>query len=399
MHKLFTFLGTGSYEAVNYQFGEKSECTAHFPIPLAEWIEADKTYYFLTSEAKKHNNWTRVVRKLDDLETRYEAVDIPDGATEEELWTIFAELTKHADPGDKISIDITHGYRSLPLLGFIAAVFLRQARGFDIHGLYYGAYEARDPKTKSAPVFELSPFLDLLKWLSATEKFIDTGNSGSLGDLLGAIQNDAMRAGSPNAPRTLRPLAKVLSILSSELLLGRPLQAGESAADVTRKISEARPDLNSAATLPFATLLEKVEDAYLPRADSSLAGQIELIQWYIDHGHILQAATVGREWIVTFLCEQLSLDPLSGRDDAETALNHLVLSHLEGGVEGTPSPHLEQTRSLPCAEKLSQYWSRARDLRNDLAHCGYRTQPLNVCKLSLKTRKLLEDIKALHSSV
>jgi hypothetical protein len=51
-------------------------------------------------------------------------------------------------------------------LALLAAAFLRSAKGIRLRALLYGAYDARENDV--APVFDLTPFLDLLEWMFAT---------------------------------------------------------------------------------------------------------------------------------------------------------------------------------------------------------------------------------------
>lgn len=47
-----------------------------------------------------------------------------------------------------MSLDITHGFRYLPMLALLSVMHLRVVRAVQIQGIYYGAY---DPDTGAAP--------------------------------------------------------------------------------------------------------------------------------------------------------------------------------------------------------------------------------------------------------
>lgn len=87
----------------------------------------------------------------------------------------------------------THGLRHLPLLGLLAAFYLRAATDAKIEGIYYGAFErARDGIT---PVLRLDGLLNIYDWIRALEQFNKDGDYGCFktlfnrdglpGDLLG----------------------------------------------------------------------------------------------------------------------------------------------------------------------------------------------------------------------
>jgi CRISPR-associated DxTHG motif protein len=45
-------------------------------------------------------------------------VDIPEGRSEQELWEIFDRVASAVDEGDTILLDITHAFRSIPMIVF-----------------------------------------------------------------------------------------------------------------------------------------------------------------------------------------------------------------------------------------------------------------------------------------
>jgi CRISPR-associated DxTHG motif protein len=49
---------------------------------------------------------------------RVEWVDIPEGRSEQELWEIFDRVASAVDEGDTILLDITHAFRSIPMIVF-----------------------------------------------------------------------------------------------------------------------------------------------------------------------------------------------------------------------------------------------------------------------------------------
>jgi CRISPR-associated DxTHG motif protein len=42
-------------------------------------------------------------------------------------------------PGEHLSIDVTHGFRHLPMLALVAARYLGRVVGVKVEELYYGA--------------------------------------------------------------------------------------------------------------------------------------------------------------------------------------------------------------------------------------------------------------------
>jgi len=115
---------------------------------------------------------------------------IPEARTTEEQVALLAEIARHCESKDVAHIDLTHGYRTLPMLGLLAALFLSRARKVQIGGLYYGAFEMRDAQGR-APVQRLDGLLRIAQWVEALAGF---DASGSFGAFAPPMQHDGVAA-------------------------------------------------------------------------------------------------------------------------------------------------------------------------------------------------------------
>ena len=102
-----------------------------------------------------------------------------DSVEQVELLRIMAD---HVGPGDRVDLDVTHGFRHLPMLAILAALHLRSVRGAQIGGIWYGAY---DPDSGAAPVHDLSGLLHIADWLQALNTYDKDGDYGAFAPLLG----------------------------------------------------------------------------------------------------------------------------------------------------------------------------------------------------------------------
>ena len=84
--------------------------------------------------------------------------------------------------GETIDLDVTHGFRHLPMLGLLAALHLRRVRDATIRDIWYGAF---DPDSGRAPVTRLGGLLDIADWLDALSAYERGGDYGVFGDLIG----------------------------------------------------------------------------------------------------------------------------------------------------------------------------------------------------------------------
>lgn len=370
--KLITFLGTGDYKPATYTHNNKRFETELFSHAVAEWYQPNEVFVLLTPDAKKHDNWKKLKNAFNNSNVDFRGVDIPDGHSEHELWNIFQILSDQLKDNDNVIFDLTHGFRSLPMLAIQAINYLRVAKHIAVQDVLYGAWEARD-EANVAPVFSLLPFMQLLDWATATDKFIKLGNANELGDLLNNAHSLAWQSGMPKSelPTQLQGTARVLGDLSSALRLTRPQEIATHSKALATRLEDINEEVQRYAP-PFAVLLEQIGDAYLQFSDSSLKTQLELVNWYVQHGQEVQAVTLANEWFISWTCEQLDLDVYK-RKTRETVTRAITsVSRKKRDEKYDDLPLVESILTLENSDEKIKIWDKLSALRNDIAHCGMR---------------------------
>lgn len=397
--KALSFIGTSGYQETTYVHQGQSCQTRFFPVALYALFAPDELVLFTTEQARE-KHLDALAGELDDHEGwKWSTTLIPEGKSEEEIWRLFDVLVEQVHEGEEVLLDLTHGYRSLPLLAFIAAAYLRVAKGVGIRGILYGAWDARNAEGPT-PVFDLSPFLSLLDWTAATDLFQRTGNAEPLAALLGSTQDDLYRLGSntPDLPKRLKLAARALGGLSEAMRLVRVHEAMQLSADLVGRLAEAEAEAGRWAK-PFAVLLDELQQGYAPFAltdplaepEQDLRVQLQLIRWYIDKGWGLEAVALAREWLISFAAYRLrpDRDMLADRGNTEHLLNSAA-DLLRYGIQ-LPEP----AAGVPLTLQLAQTWNELRDLRNDLAHAGMRKQPLAANKVRGSIGEVHDKLSAL----
>ena len=369
--KLITFLGITDYEEVEYRWHDLSKPTKFVQEALVRWLQPETTCVLLTERARAEQ-WQKL-RSLLEKHTEIMEINIPDGKKEAELWRIFTAISNAVHEGDEIAFDITHGFRSLPMIALLTIAYLKQVKGVKVQHVVYGVYEKGKHE---APILDLTPFANLLDWLAAAKMFMATGDSSELGQLIQEIQNDAYRnreAYGENLPRALKNFGAALAEVSHDLLLTRVPNLPKSVSNLIEKQKRASAEVSD-WTPPLTLLLDKIADAYEPFQDDSLPTQATLIRWYLDHNHIVQAMTLAREWVVSY---------------------HL---HKEG--KDWRDPHEREWMEQLLGEflKLSPLWSKITGTRNDLAHCGFgraEGQVLSAASIRQNAEEVVKQIERL----
>lgn len=402
--KAISFLGTTDYKETTYFWEGREFRTRFFGETLPHFFpELKSVLVFITPTVEKHPNWVELQRRLNELAY---PVLIPEGHSEDELWEIFDKLISKVSENETVIFDITHSLRSLPLLVFLAAAYLRTARHVRVHRIIYGAWEARDKETDRSPVFDLTPFVGLLDWLNAANQFIHTGDARYLADVLRSESEGKTRDSS-----ALVKAAEELREFSLAMMLCRPLEIMEKAGRLGVVLANAKNDLAQKAQ-PFTLLTERIEREYVQRAlsdpkadanlEESLRRQLELIEWYVENNQIIQAMSLAREWLITLVAwrlgkgfvievrareelargiEQLSRF-LQGRSQQACELNEVALKLRE----------MEQSHQT----ELSDLWDRLSTLRNDLDHVGMSPSASSAHRLERQAKeKILPKLEKL----
>ncbi|MGX2040914.1 TIGR02221 family CRISPR-associated protein [Methylocaldum sp. MU1018] len=108
---------------------------------------------------------------------------IPYAKTLEEQVEILRILATEIGSGEQVILDVTHGFRHLPMLSLVAARYLERINGNAIEEIYYGALEMTPPGGET-PVLKLTGLLRLMDWIQALAAYDKDGDYGVFADLL-----------------------------------------------------------------------------------------------------------------------------------------------------------------------------------------------------------------------
>lgn len=218
MTTLISFLGVGDkkkgYRTANYQFndGQIFNNTQYIGLTLVEKIKPAKTIFLGTSssmwdvflenagetmtdewlglsEAVSSNQVTQEQLEpfssylSEKLNTQVHCILIPFAKNEQEQIEILSVLSDHLSDNEQVVLDVTHGFRHLPMLSLVAARFLKKIKQVDVAQVYYGAFEMAGDN-KQTPVLELESLLVMLDWVDGLTTFDKDGDYGVFAPLL-----------------------------------------------------------------------------------------------------------------------------------------------------------------------------------------------------------------------
>lgn len=405
--KLLSFLGKGKYDLTRYIYrGQEYDS----PLSIAascRFLNPDTVILFLTEDAQQEQS-TLLEKEIPTETFKREIYAVPEGNNEAELWSIFQQISQSVSPGEEVAFDVTNGLRSFPLVGLLAAAFLRSGLDVKLKAVLYGAFDLRD-KTKNpneTQMMDLSPMITLLDWASAADRFNRTGNARYLSALV-RDQKKTLALSAKGNPAllgevgALGSLATGLTEISQAIHLIRSTQVMETSADLPRRIQNAQPALKrAAAALPFGLLLDNVAERFTPlglsdpEAEENLLDLLErqrrLMRRYTEWELWAQAATLAREWLITWFMARVGMEGI---------FNYAKRDEMAERINSESQAKRSGTLSALAAEEAGQeglkLWDMIKDMRNDINHAGMRDCPGDPANFIGKIEEVLGRIENL----
>jgi len=374
-----------------YEWQGKTYPGRVFAEALRGFVNFDKMLVLTTSEAEQ-KTWPVLAALNDD---RIERVQIPDGVDQDGMWGIFQAVIAQVNEGETVIFDITHGFRSLPFLAFLFAAYLKTAKKVKIEAIYYGAYDLAMQNNGKAPVIDLSQFIDMLDWISATDQFVQTGNAQQLAGLL-----------NPNKlpDGILFTASNTLLTISQAAILCQPFTLMHEVTKLEPALQNAEAELELNAR-PFRVLREQIVSAFAQFQDDGkdvsrqLSTEYQLVEWYYQKGQLIQAVTLAREWLIDAVTYKLG-QPLDYSIDKRRPFEEAISGVALVGKQHPQKPESIFTEndlnffgheifSWATADELKQLWTDLKNVRNPLDHAEHQRKEER--KKSLDELKKLQD--------
>lgn len=256
---------------------------------------------------------------------------IPYARDSDEQVEVLRIMAGQVGAGDRVDLDVTHGFRHLPMLAVLAALHLRSVRGAEIGGIWYGAF---DPDTGAAPVHDLAGLLHIADWLAALHTYDKDGDYGVFARLLEGASGPAAEA------------------LRQAAFHEQTNNVGQARGALRR----FRQEFAAAGFDPLLHLFAGELEQRTAWVDNSTLTdrQYELAMHFLEHGDYLRAAILGFESLITRLVQDCDerLDPGNHAD------RDRIKREWDAGMRG-----LGRDRTA-----TQQAYLDLREFRNALAH-------------------------------
>lgn len=310
MRVFLSFLGLGpynkttktnDYEEAVYEYNRiKSKQVKFVQVAELEILSKKNRNYFekiIIVGTKKSlelhfNVLSSAIREL--LNTNIVKIEISEDMSSKGQWEWFEKILAKIDQKDRLTIDLTHGYRSIPIIFSTAINFLQRSKNVHIEHVFYGAYEKnRD----ISPIIDMKEFYVINELADGVSRLIENADVKKLANVISDLDE------------------KILPELSDEKII----KSFEELTDLLRNINVNNISKKTEkvlilikskvekATDTGRLLLQLVMDKFISlTTDHDLKGmynanyfkiQIEIIKILIDHKLFMQVFTVMREFI------------------------------------------------------------------------------------------------------
>jgi CRISPR-associated Csx2 family protein len=436
--KIFlSFLGTNNYVPCNYYV--ESDATqkvenvkyiqeAILQMACVDFCDTDAAYIFLTDAAKKQN-WLNdgqfnIDTKAYDLsntglQCRLEeltvfkgikhAVDIPEGFSTNEIMQIFQIVFDLIQDDDEIYLDITHAFRSLPMLGLVLMNYAKTLKNVTLKTIHYGAFEKLGPATqvikmpseiRNAPILNLLPLANLMDWSTSAQNFIKYGITNDLTTLANQYKVQAIQANNieKQSMDLISEIAKSFTAIAInfktnrgyEIIEGIEFERANERIEAFKKNINLMPQLHP--------ILDKLKFKISEFKKDGKLNWLHAVQWCLQHNMLQEGITQLQEGLITYICRDEGLNYKTEVDRKKIAdALHSTANLLRENKNTIDNAASEKNKF----EKLAAIFAGLSTIRNNINHGGYNPQAgdTKILKADEFKKKLESNYNAIKTIV
>ena len=329
--KFVSFLGTGKYTVTKYRTWRQGDTAVARESKFVQCAIAalypheklDQIVLLFTEESKtKHHQKLREgLRDLGVADEKMREIEISSDITQlNAAWEWFERLQDLFVPGDTLVLDVTHGFRIVPIVFSAAVAYLRRVKQVRVDAVLYGAYDDTY-EAANYPIVDVKDFYTISDWTEGVARLVDTADSGFLRQVA-----ESETAGSFVGLNDTTLLNAIEELTQS--FRNVELQQIE---DKTRKALKLVAQHSEKASVMEGNVLAMIEDKFgeliaYPSTNGAyseayLRLQVRLIQLLAEHGLYMQSFTAIVEWVGSLGCYLANIatgGPTDGREGRMT---------------------------------------------------------------------------------
>jgi len=425
-----SFLGASNYGLCDYRKNGESyggplrfiqEATLSYLQSIETWTDDDAAYILLT-DISESKNWLddgqrtkdgEVIRqsglksRLDDMRLPFPVTPIrnlPDGNDEKEIWEIFSRIFDVIQDDDALFLDITHGYRYLPMLMLVLCNYSKFLKRVSVRSITYGNYEISERGNKPGLIVDLLPLSALQDWTYAAGQYLDSGNVNRLEQLCIESVKPILKEtkGKDEGAFKLRKFVKSLRNVIDERQSCRGLSIIKS--DSFSALKNVSDNMFDTMISPLNPVLAKIRESFEPfDSNENVKNGFSAAKWCFENGLIQQATTILQEAVVSYCCPKfgISIDDDKRRESVNSAflIQFQGLPEEKWIVKEDRKAILRRMLREPLFNdrRIVDLYHNLDEVRNDLNHSGMRStkEPLTPESIRRNIQKCLDELPAL----
>ena len=186
---LVSFLGIGGkdgYTPAIYKSWRKDGCDSKKEtrfvqkaiVELYPKSDLDAIVIFVTDKSQK--NYGDALRlELTELGVEPEKIEMEEISADVSnlslTWKWFESLQSKFNNGDSLVLDVTHGFRMVPIIFSAAVAYLKRVKNVHLESVLYGAFEL-----PGHPIVDLKDFYTISDWTEGVGRLVDTADASFL---------------------------------------------------------------------------------------------------------------------------------------------------------------------------------------------------------------------------
>jgi len=420
-----SFLGTNNYLDTHYELGGRQSSLVRFiqeallELAFNDWTSDDHIYIFGTDgdEGSYKKNWldngqsdkngpiiqpglkTQLTNM--GLKTPFDFEFIPEGFSSDDVWKMMEIITGKLEQGDEIHLDVTHAFRSIPMLATTLFNYTQFMLGTTLASVHYGAFEKLGPRYKVEKIPEedrIAPIIDMTD-IVLMQDFTDAASNlkqfGSVKKLGAQVAQSGLKA----KRAAINELTDAINQLDESISINRlnNIKKGEFKKKFDSRVETVKKHSPS----PLKNLITELEQElsnFSPEEDNKNIE--EAIEFALRHDMLQQALTMSREYILIRLGETLSeLLPIMKFSSKKKTARVRFQEYLSSLLSITDEDLANRNYKSPLAEysTITEYMLGQQtilDLRAHYTVLGKARNSINHGKGDKSRAELLEIVKS-----
>jgi CRISPR-associated Csx2 family protein len=339
--------------------------------------------------------------RLEELKLKSPIIvrSIKEGFTEEEIWEIFQVIFNSLREDEEVIVDITHSFRSLPMLMIVLLNYAKQVKNIKVSGIYYAAFETlgsikevskKPVEERIVPILNLTLFSELQSWTNATYDFINNANIEGLNKLLKASIRNSNTVSvqekffPTNVTRSLNNFINNIALCRGKALIEFDYETLKNNIDKLK---------TSELPTAFNNLIEIVKNKISLFNKDPKKLMLAIADWCLKHNLYQQASTLLQEFTITIILLEMNLNYTDEKNRVLCSQVFRIQSQNIPEQEwiepaSVNKQLVKDIMNLELLQNISPLFNSLTALRNDVNHSGF----LNNARSSDSIRDRLKTI-------